>query len=102
MPRERVAQRTFDLPAYDLFYRCITALGHMRAQVEAQDNQSGTITARLGGGLFGPSGALELALTALDDGRTRLDARYRPRAWGGDQRILPAFLQLLESLAARR
>ena len=102
MPRAQTEQRTFHVPAYTLFYQCITALGHMRAQVEAQDNQRGTITAKIGGGLFGPSGALVLTLTPLDAEHTRLAAEYQPRAWGGDRRILAAFMQLLDTLAARR
>lgn len=101
MSRTKSEQRTFNVPAYTLFYQCMTALGHMRAQIEAQDNQLGTIVATFGGGLFGPSGALLLTLLPLDADHTRLSAKYQARAWGGDRRILATFMELLNELVAR-
>jgi len=101
MPRAQSEQRTFQVPAYTLFYQCMTALGHMRAQIEAQDNERGTIVATIGGGLFGPSGALSLTLLPVDAQHTRLLAAYQARAWGGDRRILATFMELLDELVAR-
>jgi hypothetical protein len=85
-----------------LFYYCMTALGHMRAQITAQDAGRGMIVATIGKGLFAPSGQLALTITALDGERAELSAAYRAQAWGGDRRILAAFVELLDSLVAQR
>ena len=102
MPRPQIAQRTYHLSSYMLFYECIAALGHMRARIEAEDNERGTIVATIGEGVLAPSSELSLQLTPIDAERTELSAVWRARAWGGDRGLLAAFLQLLDSSVSRR
>jgi hypothetical protein len=93
--------QTYQLPSPLLYGACITALGHMRARVEVQDGARGVIVATIGRGPLTPISELSLTLTPVDAGRTALAVAWRARAWGGDRAILPAFMDLLDSLVAQ-
>ena len=93
--------QTYQLPSSLLFGACLTALGHMRARVEVQDSVRGVIVATIGRGPLTPISELSLTLAPVDAERTALAVAWRARAWEGDRRILPAFMDLLDSLVAQ-
>jgi hypothetical protein len=94
-------QRTYPI-AYEILYGCcLTALGQMRANVERQDIERGTIVATIGGGLLGPVSELALTVAAVAPAEARLAVTWRARARGGDRTILPAFMAAVD-MAARR
>lgn len=101
MSRVWTARRAYPMPSYMLFSYCMAALGHMRARVEAQDGERGTVVATIGGGLLAPITELALTLTPAGADRAELTAVCRARAWGGDRRVLTAFLERLDALVAR-
>ena len=98
MARKQAKLRIYNLPPAALIGSCLTALGRMRAEVEQQNLEEGTIVATVGGGGLGPISELALKISPAGEGRSSLSVLWRARKLGGDRAILPAFLDSLESL----
>jgi hypothetical protein len=101
MAEKLVRRRTYDIPRAALIGVCQAALGRMRAQVEQQDLERGTIVATIGGAGLAPLSELALKIAPEDAGRAGLVVTWRARKLGGDRAILPAFLASVDSLARR-
>jgi hypothetical protein len=99
MAVKRAKLRIYNIPPVALIGCCLTALGRMRAEVEQQDLDAGTIVATIGGGLLGPVSELALKISPAGEGRSSLAVLWRARRLGGDRAILPAFLDSVDSLA---
>jgi hypothetical protein len=99
MARKQAMVRIYNLPPPALIGCCLTALGRMRANVEKQDFDAGTIVATVGGGALGPVSELALTISPAGEGRSSLSVLWRARRLGGDRAILPAFLDSVDSLA---
>ena len=102
MSAARSQQRTYPMPYVLLYGCCLTALGQLRANVERQDIERGTIVATVGGGLLAPVSELTVTVAAVGQEETRLAVTWRARARGGDRTILPAFMAAVDMAAARR
>jgi len=99
MAERLIRHRSYALPPQALIGCCLTALGRMRAQVEQQDLEGGTIVATVGGGGLAPISELALKISPGPDGGARLAVTWRARRLGGDRAILPALLASIDSLA---
>jgi hypothetical protein len=99
MATKQAKLRIYNLPPAALIGCCLTALGRMRAEVEQQDLDRGTIVATVGGGPLGPVSELSVKVSPVGDGRSSLAVLWRSRRLGGDRAILPAFLESVDSLA---
>ena len=99
MARKQTKVRIYNLPPAALVGCCLTALGRMRAHVEQQNLEEGTIVATVGGGALGPVSELALKISPAGEGRSSLSTLWRARRLGGDHAILPAFLDSVDSLA---
>jgi hypothetical protein len=91
-------QHTYQAQFHTLLGCCLTALGRMRAQVEQQDLERGTIVATIGAGPLASVSELALVIAPLDERRSSLTVTWRARKLGGDRAILPAFINSVESL----
>jgi hypothetical protein len=98
MAVKRAKVRIYDVPPAVLVGCCLTALGRMRAEVEQQDLNAGTIVATVGGGPLGPVSELALKVSPAGESRSSLSVLWRARRLGGDRTILPAFLNSVDSL----
>jgi hypothetical protein len=99
MARKQTKVRIYNLPPAALIGCCLTALGRMRAEVEQQNLEDGSIVATVGGGVLGPISELALKISPAGEGRSSLSVLWRARRLGGDHAILPAFLDSVDSLA---
>jgi hypothetical protein len=91
-------ERIYGTAAHALFGACLTALGQMRAHIEHQDVERGTIVAVVGGGLLDPATELSLRIMPADAERARLVAVGKPRKRGGDPRVLTTLVQVVDRL----
>ncbi|HET9222499.1 MAG TPA: hypothetical protein VFO07_08350 [Roseiflexaceae bacterium] len=98
MARKKTMLRIYNVPPAALIGSCLTALGRMRAEVEQQNLEAGTIVATVGGGGLGPVSELTLKISPAGEGRSSLSVLWRARKLGGDRAILPAFLDSVDSL----
>jgi hypothetical protein len=98
MAEKQTKRRTYAVQPEALIGCCLTALGRMRAEVEQQDLERGTIVATVGRGVLSPVSELALRVAPADAGRTNLTVTWRARRLGGDRTILPALLESIDSL----
>jgi len=98
MAAAKVERRGCSVSSHQLFGICLTALAQLRATIERQDIDQGTISAAFGEGLLGPTSELSLALRPLGEGQTELAATWRARTRGGDRRLLGVFLEAVDAL----
>jgi hypothetical protein len=99
MARKQTKVRIYNMPPAALIGCCLTALGRMRAEVEQQNLETGTIVATIGGGGLGPVSELALKISPAGEERSSLSVLWRARKLGGDYAILLAFLDSVDSLA---
>jgi hypothetical protein len=98
MAAAKVERRVYSVSPIQLFGICLTALAQLRASIERQDVDQGTISAAFGDGLLGPTSELSLALRPLGEGQTELAVTWRARKRGGDRRLLAVFLEAVDAL----
>jgi hypothetical protein len=99
MAEKLIRRRAYDVPPAILIGYCQTVLGRMRAEVEQQDLERGTIVATVGGAVLAPVSELALKIATEQSGRTSMVVVWRARRLGGDRAILPAFLESVDALA---
>ena len=97
MAAAKVERRVYLVSSIQLFGICLMALAQLRATIERQDVDQGTISAAFGEGLPGPTSELSLALRPLGEGQTELAATWRARKRGGDRRLLAVFLEAVDA-----
>jgi hypothetical protein len=100
MAAAKVERREYSVPLLQLFGICLTALGQLRATIERQDVEQGTVVATIGARSLAPISELSLVLRPLGEGRTALAVTWRARKHGGDRRLLAAFLDAVAALVA--
>jgi len=91
-------ERTYHIAPHALFGACLTALGHMRAQIEQHNVERGTIVAVVGGGPLAAATELSLRISPIEAGHARLVATGTPRARGGDRRALATLVEGIDRL----
>jgi hypothetical protein len=92
-------RRTYDVTPPVLLGCCQAALARLRAAIERQDLDRGTLVASVGGGVLGPISELSLEVAPEGADRARLTVTWRARKLGGDRTILPSFLASVDALA---
>jgi hypothetical protein len=99
MADKRTRRRTYDVPPAILIGACQAALARIRANIEQQDIERGTIVATIGAGALAPVSELALEIRPEGEGRASLEVTWRARKLGGDKAILRSFLDAVDSLA---
>jgi hypothetical protein len=98
MAATKVERRVYAVSSNQLFGICLTALAQLRAIIERQDVEQGTISAVFGAGSLTPSSKLALTLRPLGEGQTELAATWRAHKRGGDRRLPAVFLEAVDTL----
>lgn len=94
-------ERVYAIAPHALFGACLTALGHMRAQLEEHDAEHGTIRAVIRGRPLTAATELSLRITAEGPTQARLIVGSRAGKNRGDQRAATTLLQLVDQLLAQ-